>query len=527
MQPEEPMRLRAEDNTSHLYRIGILLVLAGTVHTWLLVRAEGPARDGVGFIGYALRLERRPWREVLAESHQHPLYPATILAVSVPVRWMMQETSCASMLLSAQLAAAVPGILLVVPMYWLGCMLLDRRVGFWAAALFQSLPVSSHILADTLSDQLCLLLVATALCLAVLALRHGSAWWYAGCGLCSGLAYLARPEGLVAGVAAAIVLLMAQLTRSWRQPWSRFALSAVCLLLGIAVAGGPLVAATGRLSTKPAAQGILHVASAPVDKGTTGPLLAIYWNGTSAGPSLLWSLGALASEVIHACQYWLWIPALGGWCLLRRRICKEPAAGLLLVVCVVHALVLLRLSQVAHYLGVRHVQIIMLCGIFWAMAALVAAGDWLTSRTGWRCTTALLLASIAVCLPGLLRPLHNSHAGYRDAGLWLATHAQPADEILDTQSYVYFYSGRVLLEGREPAATAEHAIYAVVEEPPQQPLPAHMQQRVSQLARQGTAVFRCPLERSRGAIHEVAVYKSVSPAAASGGQTASVQAMSP
>lgn len=65
----------------------LLLVLVLPLRLWLLGSAVATARDGIGYIRYALELERFPWREVCGEKHQqHPGYPLAILGVSEPLR---------------------------------------------------------------------------------------------------------------------------------------------------------------------------------------------------------------------------------------------------------------------------------------------------------------------------------------------------------------------------------------------------------------------------------------------------------
>src|SRR5437764_3284504 len=100
--------------------VGMLMLLAGGIRAWLINHTEVAARDSIGFIRYALELERYPWKGVLEHSLQHPGYPAAILAVSWPVRQFLDGTNYISMQLSAQLTSALAGVLLVIPMYYLG-----------------------------------------------------------------------------------------------------------------------------------------------------------------------------------------------------------------------------------------------------------------------------------------------------------------------------------------------------------------------------------------------------------------------
>ncbi len=67
-----------------LCKILLLLVLATIVRVWHISHTEVTARDGVGFIRYAWDLEHFSWKEVLRSNPHPPLYPLTILAVSLP-----------------------------------------------------------------------------------------------------------------------------------------------------------------------------------------------------------------------------------------------------------------------------------------------------------------------------------------------------------------------------------------------------------------------------------------------------------
>src|SRR5438046_1174088 len=139
-----PATRRGEDLTLLL----CLLLLATGMRAWLLGHTEVAARDSIGFIRYAWQLERQPWAEVLRHSQQHPGYPLWVLAVSWPVRHYWQGDEASAMQWSAQLASAIAGVLLVLPMFYLGKELFDRRVGFWGAVLFQCLPVGARIMSD-------------------------------------------------------------------------------------------------------------------------------------------------------------------------------------------------------------------------------------------------------------------------------------------------------------------------------------------------------------------------------------------
>ena len=107
---------------------------------------------------------------------------------------------------------------------------------------------------------------------------------------------------------------------------------------------------------------------------------------------------------------------------------------------------------------------------------------------------ALLAALTLFGLPVLAKPLHANQVGYRSAGLWLAEHAKPDDQILDWHNSATYYAGRLCPDQGHgvPPIT-----YAVVEEPQRNALPADVQQQIDQVIRQGKVVFRCPAELGR------------------------------
>ena len=168
-----PSRLARTD----LLLIVLLAVLTLGLRAYQLGTTEVTARDSIGYIHIAWRLEHYDWRKVIPDSPQHPGYPVAVLAASLPARLLFPNDLPYAMQLAAQLASAVASILLVVPLYWLGVQLFNRRVAFRLVLLFQCLPCSGRIMADGLSEGVFLLFAVTALAAAVHALRLWLAPW--------------------------------------------------------------------------------------------------------------------------------------------------------------------------------------------------------------------------------------------------------------------------------------------------------------------------------------------------------------
>jgi hypothetical protein len=457
--------------------VGVLLVLATGIRAWVVCCTQVPARDSIGFIRYALWLEDKGWAWALEHAHQHPGYPLSILAAATPVRHFLGQ-DCDTMQLSAQLASALAGVLLVVPMFYLGKLLLDRGAGFWGALLFQCLPSSGHTLSDALSDPLFLLLLATGLLFAMQAVRRRSPGRFAVAGVWCGLAYLTRPEGALLLVATGLAVLLGQVVPAWRQPWRRVLGYGMAMTLTALIVGSPYYLTTGRFTNKPSFYKITGTFEEKAERAEDlppeaarqappGPLLAALW-ATYLDPQegrLPWRIGdglwALCGQIIQCYQYIGWLPVLIGVWWYTGHYRRLPEAWVLIALFWIDLVVLWRLAVVESYLSDRHVMVLVLCTIYqgvavvrevphrlaawWRQPAGASRRLWL-GASGW--SVLLLLALTGIGLAKTVQPLHGNRAGHRAAGRWLAAHANQADLIEDDHCWAHYYAGWVFLEGK-------------------------------------------------------------------------------
>jgi hypothetical protein len=469
--------------------IALLLLVAVVLRGWLVFHTEVLARDSIGYIRYALEFENDTWANVLRNNHQHPCYPLTILGVSVPVRAWTTLSEADAMTVSAQLASSLAAVLLVIPMYFLGKILMHRAAGFGAAALFQCLPVPAHILSDGLSEALFLLLACSTLALGVLALRGSKPRLFAAAGLFCGLSYLTRPEGALVLAATLMVLAGLQLAKAQRRSVRQLVTCGASMTAMAIAVGSPYVIATHRLSNKPSlyqwlgkevpetkvdngqrtmeGAGLLTVQrpAATIHRGLMANTLAVTLNlQDTYGHRAVQAVWFLAGELVKCFHYVVWVPVLIGmwWC--RQRLWKVPGMWVLVVLCGLIALGLCRLAIQVGYMSDRHLMLLVLCGCY---AAAIAVWEmptrWLAWRRGetWSGTAGepivhsqrtawvavlLLAALLATGLHKSLEKLHANRAGHHAAGLWLAQNAAPADIIDDDHCWASYYAGRIFQE---------------------------------------------------------------------------------
>ncbi len=487
----------------------LLALFAGLcVKGWLIAHTTVLTRDGVGHILLAAKLDREPWPDALISSRQHPLYSIQVLGVAKLIEaWQGRELDCLDWQLAAQWANLLAGLLLAVPMYLLGKELFGRGIGFWAALLFQVLTVPARVMADVLIEGTYLLWAATALLFAVWGLRSRSPLWFALCGLAGGLSYLARPEGAVVVLSAGLVLVAGQLVKSWKTGWTR---TVAC---GSSLAGAALIAIVpycwtiGGLTVKISPQQMLNP-NAPISDAMENsvPLLACKQGRAPASPdtatackqavahearggSLLlavrfspgagndvWddsglapALYAVAGEIGKTFGYVLWLPALWGAFLYRRRLLADPRFAVVLAASAVQLLLIVRLAMAARYVSERHTLLIVLCGLPFAVAAVLELAarmaPALAEKKRALFAGVCLVAVIGAGLPKTLKPLHEHRKGHRAAGVWLARHWQPGDNLADPYGWVRFYSGEILHTLNKPNAVPSTGRHYMVIEP--------------------------------------------------------------
>ncbi|HEY7327504.1 MAG TPA: glycosyltransferase family 39 protein [Gemmataceae bacterium] len=495
----------------------ILAVLVVAIRAWQITHTEVASRDSISYVRIAWQLERAPWREVMPASPQHPGYPLAVLAMSYPMRHIFPDDLPRAWQFSAQLVSALASVLLLVPMFYLGKEIFDRRVAFWACLLFQCLPTSGKIMGDGLSDTLFILFACTGLWLATVALRRRTTWLFALTGVAGGLAYWVRPEGALIVAATGLVLLGMQGSQSWRQEWRKNLIQAAALSLTALAIVLPYMLIIGGLTVKNTANLLINQQRPDADwekrlqpmpqkpephaqTSQTGSVLFAAWFGPGDRtfeklaskimdprdlqnyrmPSrYLWALNAFILEAGKAFFYVVWMPMLLGLWWWRERFRLVPGLWVGLLVCLALLVLLFRMAEKMGYLSDRHLLFVILCGTYWAVAGTFVIGEKLalgTARllpklagsrwmTGWNCSLALLILLILAPLPRTLARLHAERAGFRSLGQWLAHHTHAGDFIDDPYCWAYYYAGRVFVEGcRGLPITKPSCFYVVLED---------------------------------------------------------------
>lgn len=448
-----------------------MLGIAAAVHWWLVANTSITARDSIGFVRYAFALENpeRTWVEVLREEAHPPGYPLAILAANKLVR-----ADGVEILLAAQIASSVAGVLLVLPVYWLGRKLFDRSAGFWAALLLQFLPVFARDTADGLSDGPFLLCALSAVACGVWALdssrvRPGLLI----CGMLSGLAYLVRPEGALVPLASALTIVL----QAKRLGFGRVVVGVLVMAAGFGAVGGPYMAIIGGFTNKPA---LTKPGAEPDPVAARGPLFAESIPKDTAG--IQRGLGVVyvsGKEWLKTGHYGVAIAAVIGLVLCAGRVWREPKFWLPVFYASGQLAAVAALGLKQGYVSERHLLPVAAVGVLFAAGGLpvwfklwakvpgvgrVFAWRW------WPMMTCVVFI-VAGAVPILNTHLHEDRIGHKWAGAELAKainalspEQQDGVVVMDHYQWCQFFSGRATKAIQaDPEPARQRVVFVVLE----------------------------------------------------------------
>ncbi len=142
--------------------LAALVGLASLVQMGVIRRARTTALDAVRFVTVAQQIDREGVAATIHTQREQSLFPVWIWVVQEGLLWTggQRPTLWAE---AAQLAAAVPLVLAVIPVFLLSRRLAGLKAAIAATFFFCLLPEVTRLGADGISDSMHLLFLAVAL----------------------------------------------------------------------------------------------------------------------------------------------------------------------------------------------------------------------------------------------------------------------------------------------------------------------------------------------------------------------------
>jgi hypothetical protein len=430
----------ANDKTN----LAILLIVSIVLSIYLFFRTYVISLDGAfQYIPLARDFAAGLYAKVFGHGQQ-PLYSVLIAGLS---RWVPDfETA-------GKLVATVFGILLILPVYFLGKRIFDRRVAFFSALLLAIHPYVRRFSADVLKESTYIFFFVLAIWFAWRTIEREKRYPYLLIPVFSALPYLVRPDGLeVLLIVFGYILFL----KRFSSPQTKWIALLFVVLSSMAIFAPYLLHlkwTTGAwtLSKAKSVAGILGWERVGED-------------GAMWGSRLLFTFKKLHLEIKSVYHpLYLFLLAVGLWRGGKSRF-QGGERFLLLFAClhyVISFLMTFNLTEwdregeikMAYFSG-RHVLPFLAVSIFWVGKGFLTILDWLSgageahgflSRWGKEKKSAaallvLLLILSAIVLPKTLKPQRYDRLTEKWAGAWIKSQSGEKKRVLTTLPRVAYYA---------------------------------------------------------------------------------------
>lgn len=438
----------------------ILLLICLAIGVYLIVTTVVISNDGVFYIERARAFSSDP---VFIKAHP-PGYPFLIFAAHKFVTLFNNSSSVYGWIYSAQGVTLLCRVLSLVPLYFIGKLLVGSRKSFWAVLILVVLPYPARFGSDIMRDWPHILFLAIGYLLLLLGGQRGKWGFFFGAGMLSGAGYLIRVESV-----QLIIYGLAWLTagvfctkRNMSRP--KLVLATLVLVGGFALTGGWCMWIRGTAMTPKLDK---FIKSFVMDTSKAHNQIHLCQNTHRrlmraefvpedfVQGSFGYGLVKIAKRISENLMYCFTLPLIIGLYLhIRSRRFMEMSQFLMVVFILLNMAVLLILHRCYGYISRRHVLPLVVFTIFVVPDGLRVCAVWLDNIFSKRLGKVsgddngrfwfyvLLVAGITICIPKLLSPLRKDKKVYKEVSTWLQKNTTERDVIMVQDRRISFYAER-------------------------------------------------------------------------------------
>ena len=438
-----------------LIHLTILSAIALGIGIYLIATTVLISKDGVLYIELAQKFSNDPIGIVKS---RYPFgYPFLIFISHKFVTLLSNSSSVQTWIYSAQGVNLLCRLLALIPLYFLGKLLVGGKNSFWAVLILVILPYPAQIGSDALRDWPHILFLAIGFLILLWAARNGKWWAFGLVGLSSGIGFLISTMCGQLVVYGTLWILVSLFLSKPSMSRLKLVCALFILLSGFSISAGPYMKTRGKVphrlnriiksfSCSPAQEkdGIFQEAI-NTDRYLT----------RMASDDVVTAFGEIVKSVSENLMYFFLLP----WCVafyyrFREKADYEERFFITSFVFVNVAMIVLRYHSDPD-VSRRYCLPLVALTIFYVPSGLQVIGEWFENRfpmnklkidsfkrdRAW-CFLILLLIGVSICLPKLLRPIRGDKQGYRTAAKWLQEHTAGNELIAVTDRRIYFYANR-------------------------------------------------------------------------------------
>ena len=435
--------------------LAILAGIALVIGVYLVVTTVMIAEDGVSYIKRAQQLANDPITVIKSDS---PGYPILIFMAHKFGSLFNSNSSAQAWAYTAQGVSLLCRVLALIPLYYIGKLLVGARKSFWAILILIALPYPAAFGSDTLRDWPHILFLSAGLLFLIWGVRFGKWWMFAAAGMTAGLGHIIRPECaqiVIYGILWMLVRLFVPTADTRRL---KTVLLTLILLAGFAVPAGFYMKARGRIIPAKLER-VISTAPAWESSGAKNSA----FDGAavqSAGVPVdaLKALGVLGANISDDLMHFFTVPLAIGlyrhFRKLRRILLTERFFIFALIV--LNTVMMVLLHSYYGYISRRHCMPMVVFTVFYAPAGLQIIARRLCRMNSKCASTAhiqrrrwflmLLAVGLAICIAKFVRitPLRSDKQAHREVAEWLRKNTAPDDIVAVPDIRIAFYAERTM-----------------------------------------------------------------------------------
>jgi 4-amino-4-deoxy-L-arabinose transferase-like glycosyltransferase len=436
-------------NKKDIINILILILIASAIGTYIIATTVLISRDGTKYISLAQRFSYEPTK--VLQQKVPPGYPILIYLAHRATASFFQ-TSVYTWCYTAQGISLLCRILSIIPLYFIGKILVDRRKTFWALLILIFLPYPAVFGSDVLREWPHILFLSTGLLCLILGTRTEKWIFFVLAGIISALGHTIRPE--CAQIVIYCFLWMLIVLISVRPKITR--IKAVCLMFVLLVAFTVPALTYMNLRGKvlpSKLKTVLRVSSnqqSYFDATVDITKLSVV---TYAGPSqkFVKAFINLIQELSINLNYYFLLPLIIGLSFYFRRLKRIIYTELFFVLTLMsfYTVMMILLFTGWGYISPRHCMPMVLFSIFFIPFGIEIISKWMNKRILKRLNRKLIFIiviflGLIICFAKFTRitPMGWDKKGYLNAAKWIKENVKCDEKIAVPDQRITFYASR-------------------------------------------------------------------------------------
>lgn len=414
------------------------------------------SKDGVFYIEQSQRLPHDP---VTVTKTLPPGYPFLIYTAHKFTRLFTSDLSINYWVYSAQAVTLLCRLFALIPLYFIGKLLVGTRNSFWAILFLIILPHPAKMGNDVLREWPYLLFLAAGFLFLLIGAKQKRWWLFGLVGLSCGFGYLFRHESAQLLVYGILWLVMSLFSTKRHLSIPKFVAAMVMLLIGFMIIAGPYMKCTGEISPsrvrdffKKELPAVSNVKDAAQDEYVS-PKCYI----TSSVPYDLVKASWLIFQATGEILMWYFLPVLViGFCWRFRNEAQNYERFLMLCFVLTNVvLMVMRYYYIESHISRRWCLPLVAFTVFYIPVGFEMVTAKLDTKwplykptnSGLACRFVtwfglLCVIGIGLCMPKLLSPAGSNKSGYRNVSKWLKENTAEDDLIAVPDKRILFYAER-------------------------------------------------------------------------------------